>query len=158
LVLLSGSDLQSFAGNSRSRSFYKLLAHEIGHLWWHPSMYRLEDLIGAQWYVEGFTEFASVWSTRELYGVSEYERRLDYAMERVRNTARLKPMSEYSYWDYSTVPYHNGFMMLESLRRLEGEETVFRFMRSMRDAVYDAGRGHIDAELAVRIANLVRLR
>ena len=39
LVLLSGSDLQSFAGNSRSRSFYKLLAHEIGHLWWHPSMH-----------------------------------------------------------------------------------------------------------------------
>lgn len=101
LILLSGSDLQDFAGNSRSRSFYKLLAHEIGHLWWHPSMYRLEDLTGAQWYVEGFTEYASVWSTGKVYGVSEYERRLDYAIERIRNTSRLKPMSEYSYWDYS---------------------------------------------------------
>lgn len=153
LILLSSEDLQNYARNTNIRAFYKLLAHEIGHLWWHPAMYRLEDLVGAQWYVEGFTEYASVWSSGEVYGVSEYERRLDYAMERVRNTTRLKPMSEYSYWDYSTIPYNKGFMMLDSLTRLEGEEAVFRFMRSMRDAVHDAARDQIDAELAICVAN-----
>jgi hypothetical protein len=155
LILLSSEDLQNYARTTNSRAFYKLLAHEIGHLWWHSSMFRLEDLSGAQWYVEGFTEYASVWSTREVYGVSKYERRLDYAIELVRNSKRLKPLSEYSYWDYAAVTYYKGFMMLESLRRLEGEEAAFRFMRSMRDAVHNAARCQIDAELAIRVVSEV---
>ena len=95
---------------------------------------RLEDLIGAQWYVEEFTEFASVWHF-ENCTVCQIR-----AKARLRHGAGEKhgeteANERVSYWDYSTVPYHNGFMMLESLRRLEGEETVFRFMRSMRCGV-----------------------
>jgi hypothetical protein len=132
LIVLGVGDIAAFDKDPDDRQFYKLLAHEIGHLWWHSEMAVKEALSGNQWYVEGFTEYASMWSAGRQFGAEEYLRLLDHKISVLRNRKNLRSLEDYTYWEYSIVPYYQGTLMLDSLRRLEGDEKVFQFMNAVR--------------------------
>ncbi len=131
LITLGYGNLQALDMNPNDESFYRLLAHELGHYYWHNEGLSLEWLQGNQWYVEGFTEYAAMWITGRKYGIDAFIRRMDFRVSRLGLEPELKSLDQYDYWEYSSVPYNKGPMMLESLRRMEGEEKLFEFMGRM---------------------------
>ena len=131
LMTLNSSNLRKVAQDPHNEDFYRLLAHELAHLWWHSSGLTPHEMVGNQWLVEGFAEFAAMWSTGQRYGMEAYLRRLDSRITRLSSETSLKPLINYTYWERSNVPYHKGPLMLESLRRSEGEKKVLEFLRLM---------------------------
>ncbi|MFW6390095.1 MAG: hypothetical protein ACOCZT_03200, partial [Halanaerobiales bacterium] len=131
MITIGKNRLKFLDDGSLDEEFYSILAHEIGHFYWNSSS-DLTGSSGQQWYVEGFTEYASEWMTGQKYGMSVYvdnlNRKINYLREK-----KHKALLDYTYWEYSNIPYYKGTLMLESLRRLEGAEAVFTFLNKVRN-------------------------
>ncbi len=134
LVLINRNSLEQFARNRDNRNFYTLLAHEIGHYWFHFETISLTNMWGGQWYLEGFTEFMAIWSSGQRFGELEYDNRIRNAMGRLRSAPTVKPLIGYSYLEYSPVPYYKSVLMLDGIRRSYGEDILFEFIREVRNS------------------------
>ncbi len=134
LVLINRNSLEQFARNQDNRDFHTLLAHEIGHYWFHFETISLTNLWGGQWYLEGFTEFLAIWSSGQRFGELEYDNRIRNAMGRLRAAPTARPLLSYSYLEYSPVPYYKSVLMLDGIKRSYGEDTLIDFIREVRNS------------------------
>jgi len=134
LVLLNRASLEKYSENRENRDFHTLLAHEIGHYWFHFETISLANLWGGQWYMEGFTEYLAIWSTGQRFGELDYNNRIRNAAGRLQRAPAAKPLLQYSYLEYSPVPYYKSVLMLDGIKRTYGEETLFEFIREIRSS------------------------
>ncbi len=134
LVLLNRASLEKYAEDQENRDFHTLLAHEIGHYWFHFETISLANLWGGQWYMEGFTEYLAIWSTGQRFGELDYDNRIRNAAGRLQRAPATKPLIQYSYLEYSPVPYYKSVLMLDGIKRTYGEETLFNFIREIRSS------------------------
>jgi len=134
LVLINRASFENFAKDSENQDFHTLLAHELGHYWFHFETISLSNLWGGQWYLEGFTEYLAIWNTGQRFGDLAYENRIRNAAGRLQRAPSPKPLIQYSYLEYSPVPYYKSVLMLDGIKRTYGEERLFEFIRDVRNS------------------------
>ncbi|MFP4662276.1 MAG: M1 family aminopeptidase [Halanaerobiales bacterium] len=131
MITIGESRLVFDENGKPGKDLYNLLAHEIGHFYWTGST-EITGASGQQWYVEGFTEYASELMTAQKYGISLYIENLNRKISYLNHIEDQKSLLDYTYWEYSNVPYYKGTLMLEGLRRMEGNDNVLNFLNAVR--------------------------
>ncbi|MFW6029472.1 MAG: hypothetical protein ACOCRO_04380 [Halanaerobiales bacterium] len=132
LIILADSYLESLEKNENDENTYRVFAHEIGHKYFNYSDIKVANFEGNTWYVEGFAEYASLWLLGNRFGMRRYQDRLNKSIERLSKFEEFQSLNYYSYWHDSYLPYGKGAMMLEGLRRKEGDLAVLEFMNYVR--------------------------
>ncbi len=134
LVLINRASLELFSQDRENSNFHTLLAHELGHFWFHFETISLANLWGGQWYLEGFTEYLAIWSSGQRFGSLEYDNRIRNAVGRLERAPVSKPLLQYSYLEYSPVPYYKSVLMLDGIKKTYGEEKLFEFIKDVRNS------------------------
>jgi len=120
----------SLSISSNYSSFYdKILAHELGHLWWNKA-----DVTNwEEWLNESFAEYTAIILQRHLFGEQNFEKnisRLKKSTSKLKSPYKLKKgIKNYQ----SSVTYKGAYFLYELENKI-GRGDMFKLMRTIHKA------------------------
>ncbi len=116
--------ISSSIDKSYTRVNEKILAHEIGHLWWNKAdVGSWED-----WLNEGFAEYSSLLLYRNDYGKNEYLKKITAIEKRIKNKPAIWKI-EFFNQDRNTVITYKSAYLLFLLENKIGQKQMLDLLK-----------------------------
>ena len=115
---------------------YKVLAHEIAHLWWskaHPMKYA--------WLNESMAEYSAILALSNVFGTDKKNKMIasyDSQTQKMKSIKKGNPLSD------GVLLYRKGPVILNKLEKEIGEKKVMKFMRKLHSQKIKTTEGFLD--------------
>ena len=107
---------------------FRLIAHEIGHLWWlNAPVSSWED-----WLNEAFAEYSARMAIRRKYGQDRFEQIMERTIERCKDLPPIRGIDR-NHKDIKAVTYSKGCILLYQLENELGTADFLRLLHQISD-------------------------
>lgn len=109
-----------------SESLYGLMAHEIGHLWWHnaPTNSWLD------WMNESFAEYSKLQTLRKHYGEQVFQDYIEAYRERSYRTCPIKGLDREAP-NADIIFYQKGAVILCDMQTYLGDDRFYKWLQTL---------------------------
>lgn len=106
------------------REYFRFIAHELAHLWWHhvKNTNSWED-----WLNESFAEYSALLALREKFGTDVFQEKINEYSNLSRNLPPIRNLNRGSD-NAHAVLYYKGPLLLCKLEALIGKNKFFKLL------------------------------
>jgi hypothetical protein len=115
--------------NKYSEFYDRILAHELGHLWWNKAAVTSWE----EWLNESFAEYSAIILQRQLFGEQNFEKNIKRIMRQSQN-AKSPYKLEKGSKNYQNSVTYKGAYFLYQLENKIGRENMSDLMRIIHSA------------------------
>lgn len=119
-------DSSFYANGEVSQGFYRYLAHEISHLWWHQAPAESWQ----DWLNESFAEFTALMILRDHFGEDLFKEKIEAYRKSAGGTPVLRGISR-DHEDAFVVLYRKGPVILADLEADIGHASMMDFLHAL---------------------------
>jgi hypothetical protein len=112
-----------------SEPYDKILAHELGHLWWNKASVTNWE----EWLNESFAEYTAIIAQRHLYGEKNFEKNIKSLKKRTEKLASPYHLKK-GVKNYQNSVTHKGAYILYELENKIGREAMATLMKTIHEA------------------------